>query len=214
LRAAAMAASLAEEGERRKLASDLHDDAGQLLSLAALKLASLKDGVGPALAASIVEVTELVADVRRRISSLSFQLSPPLLHDLGLVAAVQWLAEDLERSYGLHVAITDQSELELDETARVTLFRAARELLFNVAKHAGVKHARVRIWSEGRAMCVAVEDAGVGLPPQTARQGFGLLALRERLEQLGGTLETRATPGGGTTVVATLLLGTPSSGTK
>jgi signal transduction histidine kinase len=161
---------------------------------------------GPVLAALILEVSDLVAEARRRISSLSFQLSPPLLHDLGLVAAIQWLAEDLERTYGLNVAITNQSELELDETARVTLFRAIRELLFNVAKHAGVEHARVRLWSEGRVACLAVEDSGVGLPPQSARHGFGLLALRDRLEQLGGTLETRSTPGGGATILATLPL--------
>jgi len=204
LRAAAAAVSMAEEGERRKLASDLHDDAGQILSLTALKLAALIEGSEPARAGPICEVADLVAHTRRRISSLSFQLSPPLLHDLGLVAALGWLREDLEQSYGLQVAIADRCELELDEVARVTFFRVVRELLFNVAKHAGVKAASVRIWSERRIACVAVEDAGVGLPPESSRHGFGLLALRERLEHLGGTLETRSTPGGGATVVATL----------
>jgi PAS domain S-box-containing protein len=212
LRAAAAAASEAEEVERRKLASDLHDDAGQLLSLATLKLAAVAEAASPTVSGAIREVSEIVSDVRRRISSLSFQLSPPLLHDLGLLPAAQWLAEDLQRSYGLQVAIVDQCERELDDSARVTLFRVLRELLLNVAKHAGVKEARVRIWSEGTAACLAVEDAGVGLPPPTARHGFGLLALRERLELLGGTLETRSTPGGGATVVATLPIGLPQAG--
>ena len=95
LRRAASAASLAEQQERRKLASDLHDDAGQLLSLASLKLRVLGSEAGGESDARIREVEEILAEARRRISSLSFELSPPLLHDVGLVAAAQWLAEDL-----------------------------------------------------------------------------------------------------------------------
>jgi signal transduction histidine kinase len=204
LQAAVAAATLAEERERRKLAADLHDDAGQLLSLASLKLHALGEAREVERGARMADLEDLLVEIRRRISSLSFQLSPPLLHDVGLIAAVQWLAEDLETSHGLSVKIIEEHELELDENARVTFYRAIRELLLNVVKHAGVKEARIRVSREAGIARIAVEDGGVGMPPRAKRYGFGLLALRERVEQLGGSLETRSTPGSGTTVVVSL----------
>ena len=204
LQAAVAAATMAEERERRKLAADLHDDAGQLLSLASLKLHALGEATELERGARMAALEDLLVEIRRRISTLSFQLSPPLLHDVGLIAAVQWLAEDLEISHGLSVKIIEEHELKLDENARVTFYRAIRELLLNVVKHAGVKEARVRVSQEGGMARIAVEDGGVGMPPRAKRYGFGLLALRERVEQLGGSLETRSTPGSGTTVVVSL----------
>ena len=94
LRRAAAAASLAEQEERRKLASDLHDDAAQLLSLASLKLRALADAARGMRDDEFKALLELLAETRRRMTSLIFQLSPPLLHDVGLVAAIRWLAED------------------------------------------------------------------------------------------------------------------------
>jgi signal transduction histidine kinase len=139
------------------------------------------------------------------MTSLIFQLSPPLLHDVGLVAATRWLAEDMGRRYGLVVSVADNEELALDETTRITLFRAIRELLINVKRHAGVNRARVRIWSDGLMARVSVEEAGVGFGRAPASKGtsFGLLALHERLGQLGGTLVIGSGPGGtGSCVVA------------
>jgi PAS domain S-box-containing protein len=206
LRKAAAAVSLVEQQERQKLASDLHDDVGQLLSLVSLKLRALGDALGGEPDLRIRELAEILAATRQRVSSLSFQLSPPLLQDVGLVAAASWLAEDLERSYGLVVRVPDQEELPLDEATRITLFRAMRELLLNVAKHAGVREARVRIWSEGGMARIAVEDGGIGFNPEAPQHGFGLLALRERFSQLGGSLSIASIAGRGTTVVASLPL--------
>ena len=209
LRSAASAAALAEQLERRKLASDLHDDAGQLLSLATLKLRVLSSDGGGESDARISEVEEILAEARRRVSSLSFELSPPLLHDVGLVAAAQWLAEDLGRRYGLVVTVAAREELALDEGTSVTLFRAMREFLINVTKHAGVAEAHVRIGLEGGMARVAVEDAGVGFRSEADLQGFGLLALRERLNQLGGSLDIASVLGDGTKVVASAPLAHP-----
>lgn len=218
LQRAASAVALAEQQERRKLASDLHDDAGQLLSLASLKLRALADALPGERDGDFRELAEMLADARRRITSLTFQLSPPLLHDVGLVAATRWLAEDLERSFGLAVRVAESEELTLDEATRITLFRAIRELLINVTKHAGVDRARVRIWSDGTMACVAVEDGGSGFGPRadpgsfgrvadSSRGGFGLLALRERLGQLGGALAVESGPGGaGSRVVVSVPL--------
>jgi PAS domain S-box-containing protein len=201
LRAAAVAASLAEQRERRTLAADLHDDAGQLLTLASLKLRALADALSERSSGPLRELEELLAETRRRISSLSFELSPPLLHDVGLVAAAEWLAESKQRQYGLVVHVAAGEELVLDEATRVTLFRALRELLVNVAKHARVGEARVRIWREGDLARVAVEDAGVGFDPEAGHRGFGLLALRDRVGQMGGSVDVESAAGKGTRVV-------------
>lgn len=204
LRKAAAAAALAEHEERRALATELHDDAGQLLALASLKLRALEDKLAGQGAEGIHEVEEVLAETRRRISSLSFQLSPSLLHDVGLVAAAHWLAEDKERRFGLVVHIEKGEELELDEAVRVTLFRALRELLLNVTKHAKVGEARVRVGRAGGLASVAVEDSGVGFDPAAVRGGFGLLALRDRVTQMGGSLEIASAPGSGTRVVVSV----------
>jgi signal transduction histidine kinase len=201
LQAAVAAATMAEERERRKLAADLHDDAGQLLSLASMKLHALENVGEAQRGAGLAELEGLLKQIRTRVASLSFQLSPPLLQDVGLVAAIQWLAEDLEGSHGLSVSLVEEVEFRLDQSVRVTLYRAIRELLLNVVKHSGVKKASVRFSKEGSMALVAVEDAGVGMPTSARRSGFGLLALRERIENLGGSLETRGAPGRGTTVV-------------
>lgn len=205
LRKAASEASLAEHRERRKLASDLHDDVGQLLSLVSFKLRAITDAVTDERHAQLQELWRLLAAARSRVTSLSFQLSPPPLKDVGLLAAAHWLAEDLKGSYGLEVSIEAREELALEEPARVTLFRALRELLINVKKHAEVDRARVRIWHEGPMVRLAVEDEGIGFGEKANLSGFGLLALRERLGQLGGSLSIEAGSGGvGSRVVASV----------
>lgn len=205
LREAAAAGSLIEQQERSKLAADLHDSVGQLLSLVSIKLRSLDCSVAGDWTDEFAELSELLAEARTRINSLSFQLSPPLLDDVGLVAATRWLAEDIERNFGLAVTVDESPELSLDEATRITLFRAIRELLINVTKHAGVRTAHVRFWHDGVQMRVAVEDRGVGFGRDarrnsfgsaSSRSGFGLLALRERLVQLGGTLAVGSGPDG------------------
>ena len=101
--------------------------------------------------------------MQRRTSSLVFQLSPPTLHDVGLVAAAQSLAEDMQRRFGLHVTLEEDGERQsLDETSRITLFRALSELLVNVAKHAETEDADVRFAWQDRLIEITIEDDGVG----------------------------------------------------
>jgi len=208
LRKAALTISLTEQQERRKLASDLHDSLGQLLSLALLKLRALNASTAAGQSAAIREIEELITQSNRHISTLSFELSPPLLYDLGLGAASQWLAEDLERRYGLEVKLVEVEDPTLDETASITLYRAMREFLINVVKHAGVRTARVWIRRDGEMARVTVEDSGSGfqsMPHDHGRDhGFGLLALRQRLYDLGGSLAIGSAPSGGTRAVASV----------
>jgi PAS domain S-box-containing protein len=203
LRAAASEAALTEERERRKLASDLHDGISQLLTLSKMKLGMLRGSAGmKGLAESVREIEALIGEAHSRAGSLTFELSPPILHDVGLAAAAQWLAEDMQRRFGLHIAIADGGpHPPLDEASGVTLFRSLQEVLINVVKHAEVDKASVRLWHEEHQMKICIEDEGVGFDPEPGTVGFGLLSIGERLHHLGGGLEIESTPAAGTKIV-------------
>jgi signal transduction histidine kinase len=143
-------------------------------------------------------VEELVARAHQRIDSLTFQLSPPILRDVGLASAAEWLAEEIERSYGLRVKVERDGEPPLDEAMRTALFRALRELLINAARHAHTEEARMRLTREGGDLIVSVEDDGIGFDERGG--GFGLVSVRERLEALGARFEIESSIGHGTRV--------------
>jgi PAS domain S-box-containing protein len=205
LRAAAGEATMAEERERRKLAVDLHDGVGQLLGLASMKLGALRTSVEAyGLDPEVRELEEIAIEVQERARSLVFQLSPPALHDVGLVAATHSLAEDMERRFGLRVTVEEAGKRQpLDETSRITLFRALSELLANVAKHAETKDARVRFVWVDELVEIAVEDDGVGFDARAPTRGYGLFSIRERLTRLGGSARIESSPGEGTRIVLT-----------
>lgn len=193
-------AALAEHRERARLAADLHDDVAQLLSLASLKLDAMQHR-GAADPEALKELAALVGDARRRIVSLSFQLFPHALHERGLVEAVRGLGAEIERSFGLEVRIeSDQRFYELDEPSRVTAYRTIRELLLNVARHAGAPDATVRISPAGEMLDVEIADRGCGFDAGSLDAGFGLGSLRDRIELLGGRFVLDTAPGRGTRV--------------
>jgi PAS domain S-box-containing protein len=206
LREAAVQVALAEQRERRALASDLHDGVGQLLSLASIKLRELQEQASETVRArQLRKLAELTRLARESIASLSFELSPPLLYDVGFVAAAEWLADSLQQRYGLRTKIARRGEEpDLDEATRVTLFRALRELLINVARHAGTKRAWVAIENGPETVSVAVEDRGAGFDPHGWTGGFGLGSVVERIESLGGRVAIDAAPERGVKVRLTL----------
>lgn len=200
-RKAAAAAERAEARERRILARDLHDAVSQSLALALAKLASLRDETGdPDRAARLREIESLVMEADERTRTLTFRLSPPILHDLGLVAATEWLADEMKRRFGLHVTVADAGIAEsLDVETRESLFRSLRELLINVARHAQTHEVEVSLVPAGGLLTVTVEDGGIGFDvDQRGTAGFGLVGTRERIEALGGRLEIDSAPGRGT----------------
>ena len=142
-----------------------------------------------------------------------FELSPPILYDLGFEPAMEWLAEHMQQQYGLVVSVEDDDlPKPLDNEARVLLFRAVRELLFNVLKHAQASCAIVRMHRDGEHLRVIVEDNGVGFAPDKLSassgkmEGFGLFSIRERLNYFGGRMEIESTPGEVTRVTLSLPL--------
>jgi PAS domain S-box-containing protein len=206
LRHLAMEASLSEERERQAIARDLHDDLGQLLHVLRIKLDSLLPAVPRQARGALGELAGMVVEASRTVRSLSSQLSPPILAELGLVPALVWLAEEMAGNYGLEVEVeSDQEPKRLDPAKAAILFRAVRELLINVAKHAAVGWARVGVRGGDEALEIVVEDGGIGITNQEeammGRRGLGLSSVRERIAYLGGSLEVRSTPGVGTAVL-------------
>jgi signal transduction histidine kinase len=191
---------LAEEKERRRLAEDLHDGLNQLLSLARMRLSAWRSEHGEDKALN--DLHDLLESANRAARSLTYQLSPAVLHEFGLRHALERMLEDMRQDYGLDVTLAcTGEEAVLPERERVILFRAVRELLINVVKHSGMKTAELRLYWKGNQLELAIEDRGVGFDySRTEHRGFGLFGTRERLEHIGGRMEVRTSPKSGTSV--------------
>jgi len=211
--------TLSEEHQRQCIAADLHDDLAQSLTLAKMKVDALRSAEPGDVAASLDAVSQLIGQAARTTRGLASSLSPPVPADQDLVAALLWLAEQMARDYGLIVQTKDDGrDKPLDGECRIVLFRAVRELLVNIAKHAGVHRATVTLGRTGNGVRITVTDDGNGFDVTQARScptsagGFGLADLGRRLECLGGSLEVQSVPDEGTrvTLVAPLANGEPS----
>jgi PAS domain S-box-containing protein len=215
LRSLASEASLAEERERAGIAADLHDHVGQLLSLAATRLAACQESSPSSPhAEEIAGALALVEQALEATRSLTSELSPAVLNHLGLVPALESLVERFQEEYGIRVNVTCHAPpVRLAEDVRGFLFRAVRELLVNVVKHAGAKEAEVSVECSGERLQVTVQDDGSGFdssmigPPWQRGRGFGLFSIGERLDYLGGQLSVNSQLGRGTLVKLVVPIG-------
>ena len=214
LRALSVALALAEERERRTLARDLHDDLGQLLAVIGVKAAMVqREKMPAALKRSVSDCAAAVDLANQKLRAMALQLNPPMLDQLGLVSALQWLVDELGRSHELDVLIQDDGlPKPLDAAVSTTLFRAVRDLLANVARHAKVRRATITlVRTPAGQLQVTVSDVGAGFDAAAVLPGLdklsldgsaasGLLGMRERLGFLGGELLVESAPGRGTSV--------------
>jgi signal transduction histidine kinase len=193
---------LAEEHERRSLALDLHDGLGQTIALARIKLSALRISMRGKLKKPLDEIEELIDQTNRSARAISFELSPPILHDLGLEPAVQWLVENIQERYGIQIVLEDDGQPKpADEKTRIILFRSIRELLINAAKHAGSSRVHVRLQRKEDLLSASVEDDGVGMESDLAAvKGSGLFSIHERLRHVGGSMRIESAPGQGTKI--------------
>ncbi len=196
---------LTQERERCNLASDLHDSVAQLLAAANMRITFVRGKENdPKLQSHLNDASEILIQAINQTRSLVFQLSPPTLYSQGLQAAIHDLAGHMLPLHNLHVAFTPTAApLELNEKANIHIFRAVRELLTNVAKHAGVSECSVSVTHSEDTVYVTVEDdgAGFGSPPLErgpTHGGFGLFGTRMRLRAIGGNLIIKSEPGKGT----------------
>lgn len=217
LRSLASSLSLSEERERRRLAVYLHDQIGHTLALANIRLGELQKSLLSQCprfpTAELEKASSLLEQAIRDTHSLTFKISSPILYELGLDAALEWLTEQIQNDHGISTRfISDSRTDHLDDDVRVLLFQAVNELLVNVVKHAQAQNVEVSIRLGGANLKIEVGDDGVGFqmprmgPHLRERCGFGLFSIRERLRPYGGILQVQSEPGAGTHVILTVPL--------
>jgi signal transduction histidine kinase len=210
----ASALTLAEQRERRRVSQILHDHVQQILYGIQMRsqLIALDGPADERVRDHLAALQALVAEAIRTTRTLTVELSPPVLQNEGLAAALQWLASHMAEHYGLQVSLDLETDYQgASSDLRMLLFQLVRELLFNVVKHAGVQAASVSMMVSGDELIICVADCGRGFDalqrpagPASTGSGFGLYSVRERLALFGGRLQVHAAPGQG--VQATVIV--------
>jgi len=206
--------TLIEEKERRRIACEIHDQIGQNLALCKLKVAAMEKNMPKAaMKLELAAVGRLLECSIQDARSLIFDLSPPVLYELGFTAALEWLAERIQEQF--HVPVEFESRFanpELDNDRQVILFQVVRELLVNVGKHSQASQAKVILSLEEPFLKIQVNDDGVGFDAsqifssKDQNGGYGFFSMRERLNYLGGGLEIKSKPGKGSQIILTVPL--------
>ncbi len=217
-----------QEEERRRVALELHDESSQNLtallvhteilqqSLQMLPAASLTPEARTQLRSGLMQLTQLAQHTLESIRMLALQLRPAVLDDLGLAAALRWLAEDCRERLRIsvdfhleapHTLVPGKEYSSLYET---TLFRIAQESLTNIARHARATHVSIKLVQNEKSVYLCVKDNGQGYEVSQKRSGLGINGMRERVSLLKGTLDLHSEPGKGSTVEATLPLPAPA----
>jgi two-component system sensor histidine kinase UhpB len=199
----------AQEGERLRIAQELHDEVGQTLTAVLLQLGRSARHADPKLGAELLETQETARASLEDVRRISRELRPEALDDLGLASAVVALTERFGQSAGLNVSRMIDRELpQLSEEAELVVYRVAQEALTNVARHAGTDRAELSLASSGTNLVLRVVDEGRGFDPQRA-EGGGLRGMRERAVLVGAQLAVSRRPGGGVEVRLSLPLRGP-----
>jgi PAS domain S-box-containing protein len=208
----------AQESERRRVACELHDELGQLLTALRTNLALDARPNRTDRAERSAESLQIVDDAIGRVRRLARTLRPALLDELGLEPALQWLGEQTSRP-GLSVDVRCHApDLRLAPEVEAACFRVVQEALTNIVRHAEATAVRVDMARDRDTLVLSVKDDGRGFDPAAARRralaggSLGLLSMEERAVLLGGRLEVRSQPGAGTRVLLQVPLGTSSSG--
>jgi PAS domain S-box-containing protein len=208
LRGLSSSMALAEEFERHKIAQNLNEQISQTLAVSKLKLGLVREtAITMEMLQALDEIRELIGQAIKDARSLTFEISPPVLYEVGLKAALEWLVENVADQGTISYSYQDDGKVQdLDDDISVLLFRATRELLFNVAFHSNATDSIVSFSEDDQNIYIQVEDNGVGFDlakidgENSELSGFGLFSIRERLNHLGGRLEIESKPGEGTTV--------------
>jgi len=199
----------AQEAERRRMAHELHDEAGQLLASVHLALETTVIGLPPPWREGFDSVRRQLDAMETQLRRLAHELRPTMLDNLGLLPALQFLAQGVAARTGLDIHVDSALAGRLAPALETALYRIMQEGLTNIAKHAAATNVTLQVWHEGGRVHSLLRDDGVGFVVaqvlgRTGLRGLGLLGIQERLEALGGTLQITSAPGQGTTLQITL----------
>jgi PAS domain S-box-containing protein len=206
LAAMSMELSMTEERERRNIASDLHDHIAQALAVTRVELGKISEQASGDASAKLDSMKTRIDQIINDTRSLIFDISPPVLYELGFKEAVDWLAEQFQEQHGIRIIVlAGKQSVQIDQEIRVILFKSVRELLMNVVKHAKATTIEVIITDFEENVHVQVKDDGIGFDASTIHDylklaSFGILNLTERIKYIGGTIEFSSEQGQGTAV--------------
>jgi signal transduction histidine kinase len=201
----------AQDEERARIARELHDSTAQTLTAVVLQLsAAVRDTQDPAMAERLAEVKTMAGAALEEVRNMSHRMHPRVLDDLGLVAALEWLARGAHESAGVTVTVDAFGDAaDLPPTAAPVLYRVAQEALGNALRHAAPTSVGITLRVAPDSAMLEVVDDGRGFDVAEAearRPGMGLFSMRERVSLVDGQLEVTSAPGAGTRVVATIPL--------
>lgn len=188
-----------QDEERRRIARDLHDSIGQTTAVLGVNLARIETEMEHV--AKVIGIVkdsqEIVRETGANVRTISYLLHPPLLDENGLSSALPWYTDGFSGRSGIHVELELPDDLgRLSHDSEVAIFRVVQESLTNIHRHSGAANANIRISRSNREVCVRIEDDGKGISPEKIREmasagtpGVGIRGMRERIRQLGGTLQ-------------------------
>jgi len=214
LSALASELSLAQERERRRIAFEIHDHVVQDLTLGKIMVGN---SIRTRSTDKLAQVSGILDEAIRQMRSLIFDLSPPMLYEMGLAPALEALGERLGQEHGFSCNLLDGSTSpQLPEEILVGVFQSVRELFMNVVKHARARHVTLRLESEGGALRISLEDDGVGFEVENVfrraqqQHSIGLFGVQQRLRHLGGSFEIESATGRGARLELTVPLTSPA----
>jgi signal transduction histidine kinase len=196
------------EEKIKRIAYAVHDEAGQLLVAVHLALAELSRNLPKFQQEQIERIEELLREVERHLRQYSHELRPMILDELGWIPAIRFLAEGISKRAGLPIHIRATVSERLSAPAETAVYRIVQEALTNAVKHAHAKNVWIKTWKEDFVLCCSIKDDGQGFVSHSdqasPRDGLGLVAMRERISAVGGTLRIDSSPGRGTEILIRL----------
>jgi len=200
-----------KEEEAKRIARELHDEAGQLLASVYIVLDDIAREVEPPAKERIQKVIGMLDQIEEQLRSLAHELRPTILDDLGLLPAIQSLAQRFSKRTGMDIALDEVPKQRFPLRIETALYRIVQEALNNVTKHAQATTVRVQIQQEDGIVRCLVLDNGIGFDAptvlsRTGAESLGLVGIRERVEILKGKLQIQSAPGQGTQLCVTIPL--------
>ncbi|MCK3684548.1 response regulator [Maribellus sp. YY47] len=195
--------TLVEERERRRIAENLHDSLGQTLSLAFMNLSSIDlENCSPQVKKTVEFTSELLNKAIKESRELTYDLSPPILYELGFIPAVRWKLDQFEKNHQIKTVFNVKNyQNGQTKENEIFLYRTIGELLTNINKHAKASKVEVSVETNNHADIIVVEDNGIGINPEKIKTpssggGFGLLSISERIDSINGSFKIHSTTKG------------------